>query len=40
MKKKIRELNTLYPEGFFWQQDGSGVHRSNLTADLLKKTWI
>ena len=37
MKKKIRELKTLYPEGFFWQQNGSGVHRSNLTADFIKK---
>ena len=37
MNQKIRELKILYPEGFFGQPNGSGVHRSNLTADFIKE---
>ena len=36
VKKKISELQEPYPEGFFWQQDGSGVHRSNVAKYFIK----
>jgi len=29
IKKKRPQMTNLYPEGFIWQQDGSGVHRAN-----------
>jgi len=37
MKKKKQELNQMFPEGWIWQQDGSGVHRSNDSKDFVRK---
>jgi len=35
VKRKVKEMDDIYPEGWIWQQDGSGVHRANLVKDFL-----
>ncbi len=37
MRAKVRELDDLFPEGWIWQQDGSGVHRANSVGDFITK---
>ena len=39
MKKKQMELEELYPEGYIWQQDGSGVHRSDISKDFVNENF-
>lgn len=37
MRARLGQMNRLYPEGFIWQQDVSGVHRSNTVNDFIDK---
>lgn len=37
MKNRLLELDDLYPEGFIWQQDNSGVHRAKTVNDFIDK---
>jgi len=37
MRNRLRELNELYPCGFIWQQDNSGVHRSNTVINFIHR---
>lgn len=35
LKKKVIEMDSLYPEGWIFQQDGSGVHRAGIIEDFI-----
>lgn len=35
LRSREEEMNNLYPEGWIFQQDGSGVHRSDLVTDYI-----
>lgn len=35
LQKKIGEMDTLYPEGWIFQHDGSGVHRADTIQEVL-----
>jgi len=37
MNRRLPELNFLYPHGFIWQQDGSGVHRAKIVQDFIEE---
>lgn len=40
LKKKVKELENLYPNGITWQQDGSPVHKSKEFLQYLKDSDI
>jgi len=37
MRSRLPQLNRMYPGGFIWQQDNSGVHRSNTVHKFIDK---
>lgn len=37
LRRKIPEIQELYPDGWYWQQDGSGVHRALSVKDFVDK---
>lgn len=37
LDRKVPEISRMYPEGWWWQQDGSGVHRADDVADYLEE---
>lgn len=36
LRKKLPEMDRLYPDGYIWQQDGSGVHRAYIVQDFIE----
>lgn len=36
IKKKMPQMRQLYPRGYIWQQDGSGVHRAIIIKDFIQ----
>ncbi|KAL4496952.1 hypothetical protein ABPG72_002108 [Tetrahymena utriculariae] len=37
LKKKVKELEELFPQGYVWQEDNSPVHRSQMCQDFIQK---
>lgn len=35
MQRRLNQMKRLYPDGFIWQQDGSGVHRAQIVNNFI-----